>query len=119
MVRDAAQRRALTAAATHRKECSDRNACDAELLMVGGFSPLTGFMNKDEYEHVVEHTRQALMALDHPLPSTGSTAEPRATPPIPAQHFPLRHAQTAPLLLPQAEGLEAAVWAAGGDGHQR
>ena len=25
--------------------CSDRNACDIELLLIGAFSPLNGFMN--------------------------------------------------------------------------
>ena len=28
-------------------ECSERNACDVELLMIGAFSPLEGFMNED------------------------------------------------------------------------
>ena len=35
---------AAIAGVDHRVECSDRNACDVELLMVGGFSPLRGFM---------------------------------------------------------------------------
>ncbi|MEB3349426.1 MAG: sulfate adenylyltransferase [Cyanobacteriota bacterium] len=34
-------------------ECSDRNACDVELLVVGGFSPLRGFMHQEDYEAVV------------------------------------------------------------------
>ena len=38
-------------------ECSDRNACDLELLMVGGFSPLVGFMNKKEYKSVIKNYR--------------------------------------------------------------
>mmetsp|Transcript_32662 Transcript_32662/g.77484 ORF Transcript_32662/g.77484 Transcript_32662/m.77484 type:complete len:80 (+) Transcript_32662:120-359(+) len=38
-------------------ECSDRNACDVELLCVGAFSPLTGFMDKNTYMHCVEHMR--------------------------------------------------------------
>ncbi|WP_216920702.1 sulfate adenylyltransferase [Synechococcus sp. CCAP 1479/9] len=34
-------------------ECSHRNACDVELLIVGGFSPLRGFMHQEDYEAVV------------------------------------------------------------------
>ena len=38
----AEQREAAKAGVHHVIECSDRNACDVELLMVGGFSPLRG-----------------------------------------------------------------------------
>jgi sulfate adenylyltransferase len=34
-------------------DCSHRNACDVELLIVGGFSPLRGFMHQEDYEAVV------------------------------------------------------------------
>ena len=58
MVRD------LTMQAKLASECrgrvmhlSDRNACDIELLSVGGFSPLTGPMCKEDYEYCVENMR--------------------------------------------------------------
>jgi sulfate adenylyltransferase len=57
MVRDGARRSALIAACDHSQECSDRNACDVELLAVGGFSPLEGFMSADVYDHVVKNMR--------------------------------------------------------------
>ncbi len=41
----------------HVIECSDRNACDVELLMVGGFSPLRGFMHQEDYLSVVSSHR--------------------------------------------------------------
>ena len=41
----------------HVIECSDRNACDVELLMVGGFSPLRGFMHQEDYLSVVASHR--------------------------------------------------------------
>ena len=42
----------------HRRlECSDRNACDVELLVVGGFSPLRGFMHQEDYDAVVSGYR--------------------------------------------------------------
>jgi len=46
---------AALAACTKTVEVSDRNACDIELLMVGGFSPLKGFATEAEYTSVVEN----------------------------------------------------------------
>ena len=37
--------------------CTDRNACDIELLLIGAFSPLTGFMSKANYDSVVQGNR--------------------------------------------------------------
>ena len=53
----AAERESLLAGVSRRIECSDRNACDVELLVVGGFSPLRGFMHQPDYEAVVEGHR--------------------------------------------------------------
>ena len=39
------------------KECSERNACDVELLMIGAFSPLEGFMNEEDYKSVTKDHR--------------------------------------------------------------
>ena len=48
-----AERASLKASATRTLECSDRNACDVELLVVGGFSPERGFMHQADYDAVV------------------------------------------------------------------
>ena len=48
---------AVKAGVHHVIECSDRNACDVELLMVGGFSPLRGFMHQEDYLSVVASHR--------------------------------------------------------------
>ena len=58
MVADA-DRAAAKASATKTIECSDRNACDVELLCVGGFSPLRGFMHQEDYNSVVNGHRLA------------------------------------------------------------
>ena len=56
-VTDASVRAKLLAACTKTVELSERQSCDVELLVNGGFSPLTGFMNKEEYDSVVVHAR--------------------------------------------------------------
>ncbi len=38
-------------------ECSERNACDVELLMIGAFSPLEGFMKEEDYKTVIKNHR--------------------------------------------------------------
>lgn len=40
---------------TREIQASERQLCDVELIMNGGFSPLTGFMDETTYKHVVEH----------------------------------------------------------------
>ena len=73
MVADA-DRAAVKATATKTIECSDRNACDVELLCVGGFSPLRGFMHQEDYDAVVSGHRLAAGQLfsigptDHNFP---------------------------------------------------
>ena len=57
LVVPAAERESLLAGVSRRIECSDRNACDVELLVVGGFSPLRGFMHQQDYDAVVAGNR--------------------------------------------------------------
>ena len=53
------ERQAVKSSATTTLECSDRNACDVELLVIGGFSPLRGFMHQEDYDAVVAGHRTA------------------------------------------------------------
>ena len=43
IIKDENLKNDLISKATYEFECSERNACDVELLMVGAFSPLEGF----------------------------------------------------------------------------
>lgn len=53
----ASQHAEIKASANKTVQLSDRNACDVELLTVGAFSPLKGFMDEETYDHVVEQER--------------------------------------------------------------
>ena len=46
-----------------------RQRCDLELLAVGAFQPLSGFLSQNDYEHVLHHTRLANGQL-WPMPIT-------------------------------------------------
>jgi len=47
----------LASATAPPHELTERQSCDLELLMNGGFSPLQGFMTKVEYESVLDNKR--------------------------------------------------------------
>jgi sulfate adenylyltransferase len=55
MVKTDAEKEAALAKATVEVQASERQLCDVELIMNGGFSPLTGFMDEATYKHVVEN----------------------------------------------------------------
>jgi len=40
-------------------QLTDRQTCDLELLLNGGFSPLQGFMNQNDYKFVLKDMRLA------------------------------------------------------------
>ncbi len=50
-------RQSIQESASKTIECSDRNACDIELLVIGGFSPERGFMHQADYDSVVASNR--------------------------------------------------------------
>jgi len=80
MVKDEATKQVLVAACGGNvMELSDRNACDVELLCVGGFSPLEGFMHEADYSAVVEKMRTAeglLFGLPVVLDTNSETLQP-------------------------------------------
>lgn len=55
MVTTDAEKEKAIASATVELQATERQLCDVELLMNGGFSPLTGFMDEATYNHVVEN----------------------------------------------------------------
>ena len=65
------QRQELKKEANHYPswQLSDRQICDLELLLNGGFSPLDGFLNKADYNSVVANMRLENGAL-WPIPIT-------------------------------------------------
>lgn len=68
---------------------TNRNLCDLELLATGGFSPLTTFMGKADYDRVLKEMRLADGTL-FPLPIT-LTADPKELPTV-GEELVLRNA---------------------------
>jgi len=52
-----AEKAALAASATKTIDITERQSCDVQLLCNGGLSPLTGFLNEDSYNQVVEEMK--------------------------------------------------------------
>ena len=50
-------------------DLTQRQICDLELIMNGGFNPLAGFLGQEDYENVVENMRLSNGAL-WPIPIT-------------------------------------------------
>jgi sulfate adenylyltransferase len=77
---DASAASAKLASVNCELELTDRQACDTELLSVGAFSPLTGFMNEDVYNNVVENVRLPGSELLFGLPVVMDTNRDDLTP---------------------------------------
>ena len=57
IIKDKNLKNDLISKVNYEFECSERNACDVELLMVGAFSPLEGFMDENNYKSVIKNNR--------------------------------------------------------------
>ncbi|MDC3052790.1 sulfate adenylyltransferase [Prochlorococcus sp. AH-736-A13] len=57
IIKDKNLKNDLISKTNYEFECSERNACDVELLMVGAFSPLEGFMDENNYNSVIKSNR--------------------------------------------------------------
>jgi sulfate adenylyltransferase len=73
-------------------DLTQRQVCDLELLMNGGFSPLKGFMTEADYDNVVANMRTADGAL-FPIPITLDVSEAFADRVEPGQDIALRDAE--------------------------
>lgn len=79
MVSDASTRKDLMSKCDFEVELDERQLCDVELLMQGGFSPLTGYMDQNDYESVV-NDMQLSNGLIFGLPVVYDTNDERVQP---------------------------------------
>ncbi|TVQ57707.1 MAG: bifunctional sulfate adenylyltransferase/adenylylsulfate kinase [Rhodobacteraceae bacterium] len=82
----------LQAAELPSWDLTQRQLCDLELLMNGGFHPLTGFLGEADYDSVVERMRLADGRL-WPMPVTLDVSEAFAATVEPGQDVALRDAE--------------------------
>jgi sulfate adenylyltransferase len=86
---DSAQKLKHEAANLPSWDLTQRQICDLELLMNGGFHPLKGFLTEADYDGVVENMRLASGAL-WPMPVTLDISEEFAAKVEPGQDIALR-----------------------------
>ena len=89
---DSAQKLKAEAGDLPSWDLTQRQTCDLELLMNGGFNPLKGFMTQNDYDTVVESMRLADGAL-FPIPVTLDVSESFAETVEPGQDIALRDAE--------------------------
>ncbi|WP_135449566.1 bifunctional sulfate adenylyltransferase/adenylylsulfate kinase [Tabrizicola caldifontis] len=89
---ESAQKLKHEAAALPSWDLTQRQVCDLELLMNGGFWPLKGFMTQADYQGVVEKMRLADGTL-FPIPITLDVSEAFAEKVAPGQDIALRDAE--------------------------
>jgi len=86
---ESAQKLKLDAAELPSWDLTPRQICDLELLMNGGFNPLKGFLDKADYESVVDDIRLANGTL-WPMPITLDISQEFADAIEPGQDIALR-----------------------------
>jgi len=79
LVKDELKKNDLMRSADFELELDERQLCDVELLMQGGFSPLDGYMNEDDYTSVVNDMKLA-NGLIFGLPVVFDTDDDRVVP---------------------------------------
>ncbi|MFB6260586.1 MAG: adenylyltransferase, partial [Thiohalorhabdaceae bacterium] len=91
LVVDDARARELHAASVEfpSVDLNDRQLCDLELLLGGGFSPLTGFLGQADYEAVLDKCRLSDGTV-WPMPITLDVSEATAEGLAPGQAVALR-----------------------------
>jgi sulfate adenylyltransferase len=86
---DSAQKLKVEAGQLPSWDLTQRQICDLELLMNGGFAPLKGFMGQEDYDGVVANMRMADGTL-WPIPITLDVSEAFADKVEPGQDIALR-----------------------------
>ncbi|HRV64705.1 MAG TPA: bifunctional sulfate adenylyltransferase/adenylylsulfate kinase, partial [Albidovulum sp.] len=89
---DSAQKLKHEAAALPSWDLSQRQVCDLELLMNGGFHPLKGFLTEADYDSVVDTMRLTTGEL-WPMPVTLDVSEDFAAKVEPGEDIALRDAE--------------------------
>ena len=96
--RERADQLRLDAASLPAWDLSERQRCDLELLLNGGFSPLTGFLGRADYESVLGEMRLADGTL-WPMPITLDVGMAFAAQLSPGMRIALRDTDNTPLAI--------------------